>query len=172
MTAKAINIKLNRCNWCGRRHHSPGALLLLSWCEADSGRGAFSFGKYGRLRAAGLHHADPRRLIAKDQKEHWRAAPVSDSAPTVQINARGAGNRLWMRVPLAQPVDDVARLQPTLASDFAMPGPSPPESEARTPVSDHRQGGVHNMKVRAAPGPKQNAPTLLVAAKMRNIRNQ
>ena len=53
-----------------------------------------------------------------------------------------------------------------------MPGPSPPKSEARAPISDHRQGGVDDMKVRTAPGPKQNASTLLATAKMRNIRNQ
>jgi hypothetical protein len=51
-----------------------------------------------------------------------------------------------------------------------MPRPSSPESEARAPISDHRQGGIDDMKVRTAPGPKQNAATLLVTAEVRNIR--
>lgn len=76
-----------------------------------------------------------------------------------------------MRMPFAQPVDDMARLQPTLASDFAMPRPSSPEGEARAPISSHWKGGVDDMKVSTAPGPEQNAATLLVPAKMRNIRN-
>jgi hypothetical protein len=53
-----------------------------------------------------------------------------------------------------------------------MPGPSSPKSKARSPVSDHRQGGVDDIEVRTAPGPKQNAATFLVAAKTRNIRDQ
>lgn len=75
-------------------------------------------------------------------------------------------------MPLAQPVDDMARLKPTLARDFAMTGPPPPKSKARAPVADHRQGGVDDMEVRTAPGSKQNASTFLVATKMRHIRDQ